>query len=349
MGCQDRHCPSCGVRKTEAWAQSRVSELLDATYFHLVFTVPGELYPVFLANQTALYQLFFAAVAATLSKFSASPRLLGGTPAYFSVLHTTNRRLGYHPHLHVVMAGAGFDEANGKLVTVGKDDFLFPVRALASSFRGRFLSGLRDLVRSGRLNWNGPSIQHLADPQQFRALMTKLYAKNWQVRTDAATGGAERVIRYLSRYTYRTAISNARIVGYEHGDVTYIWRHRATGRRRAETLPLLDFVRRFSRHILPKGFRRVRFYGLLSPGKRGTVLVRAQKAARRRAKLLGFAVAVGCSIQPERQRELCCEACGAEGLLAVAVHRGSSVTILNRDVYARPPPLGGWPARRRAV
>ncbi len=349
LGCQDRHCPSCGVRRREEWAQARLAEVIDGPNFHLVFTVPGELYDLFRDNQDELYSLFFAKVKETLAEFAADTKYLGGTPAFFSILHTTNRRLGFHPHVHVVMSGSAFDEDKGKLVQVNNDDFLFPARALASSFRGRFLTGLRKLAQEGKLSFNRKSTEQLAHPKRLEALITKLFGKNWQVRTDAATGQSERVIRYLARYTNRTAISNARIVRYDNGDVTYVWRDRKTNRSRSQTLPLLDFVRRFAQHILPKRFRRIRFYGLLSPAKRSTVLVRAQAAARHIAKLRGLQVAVLCALTPERPPMLRCEACGAEALVPIMVVRGSKRTVINPDTYAIPPPEPKPTARREAV
>jgi hypothetical protein len=337
LGCQDRHCPSCGVNKTEAWAQARVAELMLAPYFHLVFTVPGELYEIFQDNKTQLYGLFFSAVNETLAKFASDPRLLGGTPAYFSVLHTTNRRLGYHPHLHVVIAGAGWDRTKKRLVKVRNDDFLFPVRALAASFRGRFLTGLRALSKSGTLDWTRPSIHHLADGKELEALFTKLFAKNWQVRTDPVKGNTERVIRYLARYTYRTAISNARIIRHAEGEVTYLWRERKTGRKRYETLPRLKFVQRFARHIIPKSFRRVRFYGLLAPGNRKTALPLAQEAAEDLLSLDDLYKAVQSTLRPELKKPLQCVHCGAEGLRPVGVLRGPTYIHLSPETYPLPP------------
>ena len=348
LGCQDRHCPSCGVRRREEWAQARLAEVIDGPCFHLVFTVPGELYGLFRDNQEELYSLFFSGVNETLATFAADAKYLGGTPAFFSILHTTNRRLGYHPHVHVVISGSAFNEARGRLVQVKKDDFLFPARALASSFRGRFLTGLRELANAGKLDFIGKRAKDLANPGRIETLISKLFAKNWQVRTDAATGQAERVIRYLARYTNRTAISNARIVRYEKGQATYISRDSKTNQRRSDTLPLLGLVRRFAQHILPKRFRRIRFYGLLSPAKRRTLLVRAQAAARHLARLRGLQLAVRCSLTPERPPPLCCEACGAEGLVPIAVVRGSKKTLINTDMFAIPPPRPTRPATREA-
>lgn len=338
LGCQDRHCPSCGVRKTEAWAQARCAELLEVRYFHLVFTVPGELYPLFRESPEALYGLFFSAVRETLEAFSRNPKHLGGTPAYFSVLHTTNRRLGFHPHLHVVFAGAAFNEETRRLVLAKDPEFLFPARALAASFRGRFLSGFRELVEAGLIEGFHARSLNLDDPRQLRRFLTPLYGKSWQIRIDAVTGGPEHVIRYLARYTYRTAISNARLLALKDGMVTYTWRDRKTLARRKETLPILEFIKRFAQHILPKGFQRIRFYGALSPAKRRTLLPVMQAAAHRRAQLQGLATAVTPTLTPERQRPLCCSRCGREGLQPIAVLRGQWLTVLNPQAYPLPPP-----------
>ena len=131
--------------------------------------------------------------------------------------------------------------------------------------------------------------------------------------------------------------------------MTYTWRDRKTGEQRSDTLPLLDFVRRFARHILPKGFRRIRSYGLLSPAKRAKLLPKAQAAAREKARLRGFVAAIHCSIRPERLPQMCCEACGAQRLKAIAVIRGSVYTMIHPQTYPIPPPEGSLPARREAL
>ncbi len=348
LGCQDRHCPSCGVGRTEQWAQARVTELLDVPYFHFVFTVPGQLYGLFAANPTLLYGLFFAKVNETLKVYAADRRFLGGTPAFFGVLHTTNRQLGYHPHIHVVIAGAAYDEAQRKLHVVDNDTFLFPVRDLAASFRARFLTGLRDLFDAGKLDLSRPDHQALAQQDGRELLLSKLSAINWQLRTDAIEGQPERVIRYLARYIFRTAISNARLLAYDGQDVTYGWKDRKTGHRRNTTIPLMHFIRRFARHILPKGFHRVRFYGLMSPAKRNKVLPLAQEAARHQARLRGFAQAVECTLKPETLPELCCSSCGADDVQVTAIVRGTVHVRFRRFPRGIPPPRQQPPPRREA-
>lgn len=349
LGCQDRHCPSCGVAKTETWSQARTAELLAVPYFHLVFTVPGQLYPLFRANPRELFGLFFTKVAETLKTYAADPRFLGGTPGFFSVLHTTNRRLGYHPHLHVVVPGAAYNEADDKLLVVKNERFLFPVRDLAASFRARFLTGLRDLFDRGLLDLPGDKLAPLADEATREAFLEKLYQINWQLRTEAVEGHPERVIRYLSRYIFRTAISNARLLAFDGQSVTYCWKDRQTKQRRTATLPLMDFLRRFARHILPKGMQRVRFYGFLSPAKRKTTLVAAQQAAARRAELGGFALAATCTLRPEQQQAMCCESCGAEAVDVLAVTRGSFTVRISPKAYPIPPPRKPRPPRREAA
>ncbi|MCB0256983.1 MAG: transposase [Anaerolineae bacterium] len=349
LGCQDRHCPSCGVRRTEDWAQARTSELLAVPYFHFVFTVPGELYPLFRANPQELYGLFFSSMAQTLTAFAAKRRFLGGTPAFFAVLHTTNRRLGYHPHLHVVIAGAAYDTKADQLRVVRKDDFLFPVRDLAAFFRARFLAGLAGCFDKGVLELVAPALHRWTDVTYRQRVLAELACVNWQLRTEAIDGEPERVIRYLSRYIFRTAISNARLLSFDGRSVTYGWVDRRSGERRTAALPLMEFLRRFAAHILPKGFQRVRFYGLLAPSNRRTALVLAQRAAIRRANLRGFALSVACTLRPEQVRPLCCVACGAEALAVTTIIRGSYAVHLAPRPHGIPPPQHRRPTRRGAA
>ena len=195
LGCQDRHCPGCGLGRTQDWTDAREAELLDCDYSHFVFTIAGLLYPLFLENQRELYGLVMRCVNETLKKFAADDKFLGGTMSAFAILHTTNRRLDFHPHVHVVIAGAGLDEANGKLVTSQKSDFLFPVRALAAVFRWKVLDGIRALADAGELTFNGPNVRHLADRRNRQKLLQKLRKVNWWVHTKPAFGGPTQVVR----------------------------------------------------------------------------------------------------------------------------------------------------------
>lgn len=347
LGCQDRHCPSCGAQRTEKWVQARLSELLDVPYFSLTFGIHSELYPLFRINQRELYGLLFAVVRDTLHAFAADPAHLGGTPAFLAILHTANRQLGYHPHLHVEMAGAAYDEARDKLLLPADPGQLFPVDALTDAFRDRLLRGIRQLDAKGLLTWRHPNLEHLADQASRSRFLAALAERPWKsVWCQPATRGPEHQLRYLARHVHRTAITNARLAAYVDGKVTYAWDDRQTRQRRHRTLPVLEFLRRFAHHILPKRFQRVRSYGLLSPAKRQTVLPRAQRAARQHDRRKRWNQAVMGALGPETMPQACCEACGSLALRPYALIRGSTYTRLQPQTLPTPPPDEPTPRRR---
>lgn len=272
LGCQSSYCPSCGAQKRAEWTEQREAELVDAPYFHFVFTMPSALYPFFLARQRPLYNAMFDAVKDTLLKFALNKRFLGGLPPGFSVLHTTNRALGYHPHIHVVVAGAGVDPDSGKVVKAKRPTYLFPARALAAVFKGKLIANIRQLLNRGALLLNPTQAAKL------RGTLANVYPLNWQVHTSHVDAGPKAAIRYLAQYTYRTAISNKRILRLQGGKVTYAWTDRKTKASRTRTLPVVDFVEMFQKHILPTRFRRVRLWGALANSKKATLLPLLQRA-----------------------------------------------------------------------
>ncbi|MBT4820411.1 MAG: transposase [Lentisphaerae bacterium] len=339
LGCQDRHCPGCGAGRAQEWSDAREEELLDCNYFHFVFTWPGRLYPLFLENQQALYGLAMRCVNDTLKSFAKDPKFLGGTPSAFAVLHTTNRQLDFHPHIHVAIAGAGLNEKTGRLVTTRKQDFLFPARALAAGFRRRLLQGIEALSAAGKLTFNGPSVRDLASPRTRRTVLAGLRKINWQVHTKQAFGGPKQVIRYLARYTHRTAISDRRIVALDNGNVTYAWADRKTGRSRFKTLPVMDFIRKFTRHILPKGFKRVRLWGLLSPPKRRTALPLAQRLAAAKAGRDRVHQAIRAVLQPEVRKVHSCPDCGTGTMRHLCIAGRARPPRRFPAVLPTPPPM----------
>lgn len=339
LGCQDRHCPSCGAGRAKDWSDARENELIDCNYFHFVFTWPGLLYPLFLENQQVLYGLAMRCVNDTLKSFATDPKFLGGTPSAFAVLHTTNRQLDYHPHVHVAIAGAGLDEKTGKLVTTPKPDFLFPARALAAGFRRRLLQGIAALADEGKLTFNGPAVRTMESPRVRRKVLAPLWKINWQVHTKEAFGGPKQVIRYLARYTHRTAISDRRIVALNSGNVTYAWSDRRTGKSRFRTLPVMDFIRKFTRHILPKGFKRVRLWGLLSPRKRKTALPLAQRLAVAKAGRTRLHQAIKAALQPEPAKVHACPECGTGTMRHLCVADRARPPRRFPHVLPTPPPL----------
>ena len=283
LGCQSSYCPRCGNGKRKEWTEKREAEVIDAPYFHYVFTVPGDFYGTFLRYQADMYKLLFDAVNQTLKAFTADPRFLGGTPPIFAVLHTTNQRLGYHPHVHVVIGGAGVNDS-GELVRAKNPKFLFPARALAAKFRGKFRAELRARRNSGAIQ---------IDPLhrvELDAAVRATYNINWQVHTKHADRGPKATIRYLARYTYRTAISDSRIVRLNDGLVSFRYKDRKRKRTAVDTIPVMEFLERFQRHILPSRFQRVRYWGSLAGTNRKTkhnrlkLELKAEKDAADRAK-----------------------------------------------------------------
>ena len=269
--CRNRHCPRCQTRAKEAWLAARRREVLPVPYFHLVFTVPHDLNGLIAATPRRIYEILFSSVAATLNEFAASPRHLGGVPAFSLVLHTWKQDLGRHVHLHALVAG-------GALTDSGtwhwpKKGFLFPVRALSCVFRGKFVAELAALRQIGGLP---EAIEKNAD---WLCLKHRLYAHDWVVYAKQPLGGPEAVLDYLGRYTHRVAISNERIVGIAGNAVAFRVRAAAlSGKKRMLHLPGIEFIGRFLLHVLPPGFKRIRHYGLLSPARKKDRLAAARAA-----------------------------------------------------------------------
>jgi len=269
--CRNRHCPQCQTRAKEAWLAQRRRELLPVPYFHLVFTLPHALHGLIGAAPRALYEMLFGVVAATLTTFAANPRWLGGMPAFSLVLHTWKQDLERHVHVHALMAGGALT-GSGEWVSA-KRGFLFPVQALSRVFRGKFVAALAAARASG------PLAAATADTRVWRALLDRLHAHDWVVYAKAPLGGPAQVLEYLGRYTHRVAISNERIVAIDDAGVHFRVRAEgATGKRRTVYLAGTEFIRRFLLHVLPKGFKRIRHYGILGPAGKATHLARARAA-----------------------------------------------------------------------
>ncbi len=269
--CRNRHCPQCQTRAKEAWLVQRRRELLPVPYFHLVFTLPHDLNGLIGMTPRALYETLFTAVSATLTEFAANRRWLGGTPAFSLVLHTWKQDLGRHVHVHALVAGGALT-ATGEWVAA-KRGFLFPVKALSRVFRGKFVAALTAARGAG------PLAAATADTRAWRALLARLFAHEWVVYAKQPLGGPAQVLEYLGRYTHRVAISNERIVGVDDREVRFRVRAEASGHtRRTVALPAQTFIERFLLHVLPKGFKRIRHYGLLGPAGKAVKLAQARAA-----------------------------------------------------------------------
>jgi len=270
--CRNRHCPRCQTRAKEAWLAARQREVLPVPYFHLVFTLPHDLNGLIGQCPRALYEMLFGAVSATLTEFAANPRWLGGTPAFSLVLHTWKQDLGRHVHIHALVPGGALG-SDGKWVAA-KRGFLFPITALSEVFRGKFVATLKAAHQNGKLRAQAP----MADVA-WDALLARLYLHDWVVYAKHSLGGPQQVLDYLGRYTHRVAISNERILDIGADTVSVRVRDWTQGnRRRTLSVPAQSFIERFLLHVLPKGFKRIRHYGLLGPAGKAAKLAQARAA-----------------------------------------------------------------------
>ncbi len=275
--CGNRHCPACQGKDRVEWVEARMQELLPVSYFHVVFTLPDTIYPFCLYNQRVVYDLLFHSAAETLQTFGRDPQWLGAeTMGFFGVLHTWGQTMSCHPHCHFVVPAGGVD-ANGEWVwpVYTENRFLFPVHALAKVYRGKFIAGLKRAYVRGELQFPG-ALSALATNEAFEAWLDEMVSKNWVVYAKAPFAGPEQVVRYVSRYTHRVAISNQRILSIDDGVIRFTYKNYKNKENceHAEELweemelPVEEFIRRFLHHVLPSGYHRIRYYGLLSGGQK---------------------------------------------------------------------------------
>lgn len=261
--CGNRHCPKCLTSARNAWVTARERELLPVGYVHLVFTVPEPLARLALANKRVVYDLLFRAAAATLLQVAANPKRLGAAIGGLLVLHTWGQRLQHHPHVHGVVPAGGL-APNGQRWVHARPTFFLPVKVLRTVFRGKLVAGLREAFADGRLTFPG-ALQALASDTAFRAWLRSLHQQAWVVYAKPPFGSPAHVLHYLARYTHRVAISNHRLVAVTDETVAFRWKdYRHGSQVRTLTLDVDEFLRRFLLHVLPKGFVRIRYFGLLA-------------------------------------------------------------------------------------
>ncbi len=269
--CRNRHCPKCQAQARERWLAARERELLDTSYFHVVFTVPHELNVLALENPRLFYNLLFTASAQTLLEIASDPKHLGAAIGVIAILHTWGQNLLLHPHIHCVIPAGGLSPDHLRWISP-RYPFLLPVTVLSRVFRGKFLAGLRRLYRRKKLQCAGPAVA-LADSRQFTQLIRRLHRHDWVVYAKPAFGGPMQVLRYLGRYTHRVAISNHRLLAFEQERVSFRWKDYARGGKQGQmTLAATEFLRRFFLHVLPKGFVRIRHFGFLANRFRASCL-----------------------------------------------------------------------------
>ncbi len=250
--CGNRSCPKCGQDKTQRWIEKQHNLLLKTHYFLVTFTLPSELRPIARSNQKVVYDLLFKSSAAALQKLAKDPRFVGGEIGMMGGLHTWQRDMGYHPHVHFIVPGGGLSPDRSQWLPSGTE-FFVPVEALSPIFRAKF----RDALKKTDL---------------FDAVAAKVWQKNWVVHCKPA-GDGNSALKYLAPYIYRVAITNNRIEKLQNAQVSFRFKNSDTNQWQTLTLPALEFIHRFLQHVLPKGFVKIRYYGLLSPIKKNLLAV----------------------------------------------------------------------------
>ena len=260
--CRDRCCPMCQEFPKEKWVDARREDVLEAPYFHVVFTVPEELNPIIYSNQKLLYDTLYHASSGTLKELASDSRYLGADIGYICILHTWGSEMNFHPHIHAVVLGGGLDSRN--CWKDNGEEFFLPIRVMSRLFRGKYLAELKQLWEDCRLEFHG-SAENYKNHYAFKELLDSCYSKEWVPYCKKPFDGAESVIRYLGKYTHRIAISNYRIKDMTDNAVTFTAKdYKNQGKWKEVTISGEEFLHRFLMHVPPKKFVRIRHYGLLS-------------------------------------------------------------------------------------
>lgn len=260
--CGNRNCPICGELGRELWVDERASEVIDAAYYHAVFTCPHELNPLFLANRKLLFSMLHQCVGQAIVELSADPRYLGAVPGIIQVLHTWSQELLFHPHIHAVISGGGLTP-DRHLKTLAKDSFFIPESVLSAKFRGKFLAALDLAWKQGRLELTGDA-QKLRSSYEWNRFRDRLYRCRWVAKVKETFNGKGNAIEYLGRYANKVGITDSRIVSVGKDKVVFTARGEDGKQSRTVTLTPLEFVMRFLLHVLPKGFQKIRYFGYLN-------------------------------------------------------------------------------------
>ena len=280
--CGNRHCPGCQAFEKEKWVEKRKQELLPVPYLHLVFTIPHELNTIVLSNDRLIYNILFKATWQTIQQVAKDKRWLGAQTGMIAVLHTWGSNLSLHPHLHLIIPCGGLNKEGTKWISTKKKAFLAPnKKVLSPIFKAIFLKLLRKAYETEELQFFGQAKVY-QNIEKLRELFTQLQRKNWNVYAKQPFGGPAQILNYLSRYTHRVAISNRRIVGLKNDKLTFSvkdYKHKnekGLPLVKNLTLNVLEFIRRFLLHVLPKGFQRIRYFGILAIRNRKTKLKTVQ-------------------------------------------------------------------------
>lgn len=260
--CKNRNCPMCQGMEVDEWVDLRREDVLDAPYFHAVFSIPSQLYPLVYANQKLLYDALYHAANKALAELSKDPKHFGARIGYICILHTWGSRLNYHPHLHVIVLGGGLDSEN-KWKDKGRKFFL-PVEAMSAVFKKHYLNELKELHENDKLTYTGEA-KTLRNSYYFKDLLNDLYDIKWIAYVKETFDGAQEVFKYLGKYTHRIAISNRRLISIDDENVHFYAKdYKDGGQYKPHSISGESFILHFLMHVLPKGFVRIRYYGILS-------------------------------------------------------------------------------------
>src|SRR6201997_4662193 len=276
--CRNRHCPKCQGAAAKEWLAEREAELLPLPYFHVVFTLPAAIADIAYQNKAVIYDLLFKASSQTVLAIAADPKHLGARVGITAVLHTWGSTMIHHPHVHMIVPGGGIS-LDGSRWGSRRPRYFLPVRVFSKLFRGLMLAKLLAAHKAGQLQFFN-QYAHLAERKAFARYLAPLRGRKWYVYSKRPFGGPEAVLAYLSRYTHRVAISNRRLIALDENGVTFNYKdYRADGQARYKVMTLAtnEFIRRFLSHVLPKGFHRIRYYGLLAKSSCAENLARARQ------------------------------------------------------------------------
>ncbi len=268
--CRDRHCPKCNGLKREKWLSDRKEDLLPVKYFHTVFTVPEQVNDLFIQHPAVMYNVLFSTVWQTIKQFGADYKHLGAKTGMTSILHTWGQNLAFHPHIHCIIPGGGLTNKGEWKNTRGDGKFLYPVKALSKVFRGKFTDALIELHKKKVIK-----MEQTFDPK--RKFLHPFYKNKWIVYAKLPMYNSEQVIEYIGRYSHRIAISNHRIKSVENQKVSFSWFNYKTSIAGEMQLSIHEFLRRFSMHILPPGFMKIRHFGIFSSSNKKNTLLEIRK------------------------------------------------------------------------
>jgi hypothetical protein len=322
--CRNRHCPKCQGAAAREWLAEREAELLAVPYYHVVFTLPADIADIAYHNKAVIYDLLFKASAETLITIAADPKHLGARVGITCVLHTWGSALTHHPHVHMIVPGGGISLDGQRWVSC-QPGFFLPVRVLSRLFRRLFLQKLVAAHKTCRLTFFGNYAQ-LADAQAFARYLAPLRKTEWVVYAKRPFGGPEAVLAYLSRYTHRVAIANSRLIACDENGVTFRWKdYRIKGRDRHKLMTLAtdEFIRRLLIHVLPRGFHRIRHYGLWAKAVCADNVARARELLALSLPPIAITAASTNADQPQTPKHPC-PCCGGRMIIIEIFHRGCS-------------------------